>query len=139
MATIVMLEGIMYRVILKSAAAVATVFCLSSPAKAVEVYMFKGAGDFSFVNDNLHFSRGLNKMADTLNAEGIHAEVRRFGATEDALRTIRKRKPSSIAIIGHSMGALASMSIARQLKAEGVRIAYMELIDLKAFKGYEIV
>ncbi|MEM7067333.1 MAG: thioesterase domain-containing protein [Pseudomonadota bacterium] len=125
----------MYRVILKSVAAVATVFYLSNSASAVEVYMFKGAGDFSFVNDNMHFSRGLTKMADTLNAEGIHAEVRRFGATEDALKTIRKRKPESIALVGHSMGALASMSIARQLKAEGIKIAYMGLIDIPGPMG----
>lgn len=120
----------MFRVILKSAATAAALSCLSIPAQAVEVYFFKGAGDFSFVSDNLHFSRGLNKMADTLNAEGIHAEVRRFGAVDDALRTIRARKPETIALVGHSMGALASMGIARRLKEDGIRIVYMGLIDI---------
>ncbi|MGI9350044.1 MAG: thioesterase domain-containing protein [Rhizobiaceae bacterium] len=120
----------MYRVVLKPFAAMAIASCIISPTHAVEVYLFKGAGDFSFVNDNLHFSRGLNKIADTLNAEGIHAEVRRFGAVEDALATIRRRKPESVAFIGHSMGALASLAIARNLKGEGIRIAYMGLIDI---------
>ncbi len=120
----------MYRVILRSAAAAAFVLNLQTSAQAVEVYFFKGAGDFSFVSDNLHFSRGLNQMAEALNAEGIYSEVRRFGAVDDALQTIRRRKPESIALVGHSMGALASMSIARTLKAEGIRIAYMGLIDI---------
>ncbi|MEL7429818.1 MAG: thioesterase domain-containing protein [Pseudomonadota bacterium] len=120
----------MFRVILKSAAFLAAFSGLASQASAVEVYMFKGAGDFSFVNENMHFSLGLNDMADTLNAEGIHTEVRRFGAIEDALATIRKRKPKTIAFVGHSMGALASMAMARNLKDEGVDIVYMALLDI---------
>ena len=120
----------MFRVILKSAVTAVALSCLSVSAHAVEVYFFKGAGDFSFVSDDLHFSRGLTRMADTLNGEGIHSEVRRFGAVDDALETIRRRKPASIALVGHSMGALASMSIAKSLKADGIRIAYMGLIDI---------
>jgi hypothetical protein len=120
----------MFRVILKSAVFMAALSGFTSQASAVEVYMFKGAGDFSFVNENMHFSLGLNEMADTLNAEGIHTEVRRFGAIEDALASIRKRKPKSIAFVGHSMGALASMAMARNLKDEGVDIVYMALLDI---------
>ncbi len=120
----------MYRVILSGIVGLAMSATFFSSAHAVEVYLFKGAGDFSFVSEKMHFSRGLNQIADTLNAEGIHAEVRRFGAVEDALKTIRKRKPESVVLIGHSMGALASMSTARNLRAAGVRIAYMGLIDI---------
>ena len=119
----------MLRVFLQSAL-VTAISCFSFSAQAVEVYMFKGAGDFSFVNENMHFSRGLNKMADKLNAEGIRAEVRRFGAMDQALELIRKRKPKSIAIVGHSMGALASLSMARSLQNDGVHIAYMALLDI---------
>ena len=119
----------MLRVFLQSAL-VTAISCFSFSAQAVEVYMFKGAGDFSFVNENMHFSRGLNKMADKLNAEGIRAEVRRFGAMDQALQLIRKRKPKSIAIVGHSMGALASLSMARSLQNDGVHIAYMALLDI---------
>ena len=120
----------MFRVILRSAATIATTGFLIFPAKAVEVYLFKGAGDFSFVNENMHFSRGLERIAEQMNAEGIHAEVRRFGAIDDALRTIRKRKPESVAFIGHSMGALASMNMARKMREEGIRVAYIGLIDI---------
>ena len=68
----------MFRVFPKAIIAFAVLSGLCFPAKAVEVYMFKGASDFSFVSDNLHFSRGLNKMADKLNSEGIEAQVWRF-------------------------------------------------------------
>ena len=120
----------MFRVILRSAALFAALTGFSNSAFALEVYMFKGAGDFSFVSENMHFSRGLNKMAETLKAEGIHAEVRRFGAIDDAMTAIRKRKPKTIAFVGHSMGALASMAMARNLKNSGVEIVYMALLDI---------
>ncbi|MBO6816055.1 MAG: hypothetical protein JJ891_14445 [Rhizobiaceae bacterium] len=124
----------MYRVFLKAAATMAACAFFLSPfvssARAVEVYLFKGAGDFSFINSNMHFSRGLEKIARQMNSEGIHAEVRRFGAVEDALATIRRRKPESVAFIGHSMGALASMAMARRMRAEGIRVAYLGLIDI---------
>ncbi len=120
----------MFRVFLKSAACAAVLSCFSLPAQAVEVYMFKGAGDFSFVNENMHFSRGLNRMSETLSAEGIRSEVRRFGSIDEALSVIRERKPESIALVGHSMGALASMAMARNLKGSGIKIAYMALLDI---------
>ena len=120
----------MYRVLLKSLFGAATFAALCAPAQAIEVFMFRGAGDFSFVQDDLHFSRGLTQMAETLNAEGIHAEVRGFSRVDNALNTIRSRKPGSIAFVGHSMGALASMAIAKTLKSEGYNIEYMALIDI---------
>lgn len=124
----------MYRVVLRSIAklAIAGSFFLPiiSSAQAVEVYLFRGAGDLSFVNENLHFSGGLEEIADQMNAEGIRAEVRRFEAVGDALQTIRKRKPDSVAFIGHSMGALASMNMARRMREEGIRVAYIGLIDI---------
>ncbi len=120
----------MYRVILPIAAGITAVALSIQPVQAVEVYLFKGAGDFSFVNENLHFSRGLQRIAETLNSEGIHSEVRRFSAVGDALATIRSRRPESVAFIGHSMGALASLSMARQMREEGIRVAYIGLIDI---------
>ena len=120
----------MFRVLLGSTAISIAASLFSFPAQAVEVYMFRGAGDLSFVAKNLHFSRGLDKMVDQLNAEGIHAEVRRFQQVDDALSTIRQRRPESVAFVGHSMGALASMAIAKSLKKDGINIVYMGLIDI---------
>jgi len=106
-------------------------FLIAAPeAKAVEVYLFRGAGDFSFLNENAHFSRSLDRIADTLNSEGIHAEVFHHGATADALQTIRKRKPKSVAFVGHSMGALTAMRMARKMRAEGIRVAYVATLDI---------
>jgi len=124
----------MYRVALrflaKLALSAAVTIPFVSPSQAVEVYLFRGAGDFSFVNHHLQFSKGLDEIAATMNGEGIHAEVRRFEAIGDALTTIRKRKPSSVAFIGHSMGALASMNMARKMREAGIRVAYIGLIDI---------
>jgi len=103
---------------------------LVAPAAAVEVHFFKGSGDFSFVSKNLHFSRGLDRMAEQLNLEGIHAEVHRFSATAEAVRSIRARNPESVAFIGHSMGALASMTLANKMKALGIRVSYVGTIDI---------
>ena len=56
----------MSRVTLTLSAAFITALSVSS-ANAVEVYLFKGAGDFSFINKNMHFSRGLDRIAKQLN------------------------------------------------------------------------
>ncbi len=120
----------MFRVLLGYTAISIAASLFTFPAQAVEVYMFRGAGDLSFVAKNLHFSRGLDKMVDQLNAEGIHAEVRMFQQVDSALATIRQRRPESVAFVGHSMGALASMAIAKSLKKDGINIVYMGLIDI---------
>ena len=103
---------------------------LPVPTQAVEVYLFKGAGDFSFISKGLHFSRGLDSIARSLNAKGIRAEVRGFAQADEALRIIRKRRPKTVAFVGHSMGALASMSLARKMKAEGIKVAYVATLDI---------
>ena len=120
----------MYHVILGLVVSTLAIHTAAIEAKAIEVYLFKGAGDFSFINENAHFSRGLDRIADQLSAEGIHAEVRRHGATEDALRTIRQRQPESVAFVGHSMGAIASMRMARKMRSEGIKVAYVATLDI---------
>lgn len=123
------------RAILAFVVSTVAVLFAATGAKAVEVYLFRGAGDFSFVAENAHFSRGLDRIADQLNSEGIYAEVRRFGATADALRTIRRRKPESVAFVGHSMGAIASMRMARKMQAEGIKVAYVATLDIPGPMG----
>jgi len=120
----------MFHLVLKVASSIFAFQLAASEAQAVEVYLFKGAGDFSFISENMHFSRGLDRMADQLGQEGIYAEVLRFGEIADALRTIRRRKPQSVAFIGHSMGALAAMRMARKMRSEGVAVAYVATIDI---------
>jgi pimeloyl-ACP methyl ester carboxylesterase len=99
-------------------------------AQAVEVYLFKGAGDFSFLSENAHFSRGLNRIAEQLRNDGIYAEVYRYGDTGKVLRAIRRRKPESVAFVGHSMGAFAAMHMARKMQAEGIPVAYVATLDI---------
>ena len=46
------------------------------------------------------------------------------------LHDIRKRKPRSVALLGHSMGALAAITTAAQLRKEGIKVSYLGLIDI---------
>jgi len=120
----------MYRVMLLLVALGALVITSTKPAQAVDVYLFRGAGDFSFVQKSLHFSRGLDKMENLLNATGIYARITRWENTATIYREISKRRPQSVAFIGHSMGAFAAMSMASKMKTLGVRVAYVGLIDI---------
>ncbi len=120
----------MLRVFLKTMLLISTLMGTIVPAKAVEVYLFRGAGDFSFIADRLSFSQGMDDLRDKIRDTGIHAEVYRWENVSGALRDIRKRKPKSVALLGHSMGALASISIASQLQKEGIKVSYLGLIDI---------
>ena len=100
------------------------------PAKAVEVYIFRGAGDLSFVADRLSFSQGMDDLGDEIRASGIHTEVYRWQNSLGALRDIRRREPTSVALLGHSMGALAAISTAAALEKDGIKVSYLGLIDI---------
>ena len=120
----------MYRVLFLLASLCASIFSLASSASAVEVYLFRGAGDFSFVHKNLHFSRGIDRIAKDLKASGIYARATRWENTMGIYREISRRRPASVAFIGHSMGAIAAMGMAKRMKSLGIRVAYVGLIDI---------
>lgn len=120
----------MYRVLFVVAAIFGALISSNKPALAVEVYLFRGAGDFSFVQKDLHFSRGLDAMAIELKSAGIYARSTRWENTAGIYREISQRKPKSVAFIGHSMGAIAAMGMAGRMKKLGIRVAYVGLIDI---------
>lgn len=120
----------MYRVLhLFCGLTIALIFAVSS-ASATDVYLFRGAGDFSFVQKSLHFSKGIDKMARKLNDAGIYARATRWENTAAIYREISRKKPMSVAFIGHSMGALAALGMAKKMRKIGVRVAYVGLIDI---------
>ncbi|MCB1461733.1 MAG: hypothetical protein KDJ90_04730 [Nitratireductor sp.] len=119
----------MYRVVLACAAYLAA-FWSVMPARAVEAYIFRGAGDFSFIADGLNFSTGMDRLGRELRGSGVEARVYRWEAGEIAYREIMRRRPESVALMGHSMGALTSMALAKRLQGSGIRVAYMGLIDI---------
>ncbi len=119
----------MYRVVLALSAFVAAIWA-SPPAHAVEAYVFRGAGDFSFIADGLNFSTGMDRLGRELDDSGVRAKVYRWEAGEIAYREIMRRRPESVALMGHSMGALTSLALAKRLQGSGVRVAYLGLIDI---------
>jgi len=120
----------MLRFFLRTMLMISTLAAAIVPAKAVEVYLFRGAGDFSFIADRLTFSQGMDDLRDKILESGIHAEVYRWQNAVGALAQIRKRKPRSVALLGHSMGALAAITAASQLRREGIKVSYLGLIDI---------
>ena len=123
-------SGTMIKPVLRILFAASALMSAFVPAQAVEVYLFRGAGDFSFVADRLTFSQGMDDLRDKIRESGIHADVYRWQNAVGVLADIRKRKPRSVALLGHSMGALAAMTTAAQLRREGVKVSYLGLIDI---------
>jgi Thioesterase domain len=107
----------------------------SANAAALEAYIFRGAGDFTFIAKGLSFSEGMDRLGQELEQAGIHSEVYRWEAGEWAYRDIMKRRPDAVILAGHSMGALTSLALASRLKGSGIRVAYMGLIDIPGPAG----
>ncbi len=102
----------------------------SNCAMAVEVYLFRGAGDFSFIREGMNFSQGINHLGGKLNKVGIRAETRPYVSGKQALAEIRRRRPQSVALIGHSMGANTAIRLAKELARDNIRVSYLGLIDI---------
>jgi hypothetical protein len=127
-----------YRVALAIAAPVVALVVsvlFSVNAMALEAYIFRGAGDFSFIAKGLSFSEGMDGLGQELEQAGVHSEVYRWEAGEWAYRDIMKRRPDAVILAGHSMGALTSLALANRLKGSGIRVAYMGLIDIPGPAG----
>ena len=123
----------MYRVALALAAPFVALFLLvtsATPSAALEAYLFRGAGDFSFIGKGLTFSNGMDRLGEKLEAAGVPAKVYRWEAVDWAYRDIMKSRPDAVMIMGHSMGALSTVTLANRLKGSGIRVAYIGTIDI---------
>jgi hypothetical protein len=89
------------------------------------VYLFRGAlGPF--------FSRGMDKLADRLEGDGISARTYEFTIcrliAESVIRDYREA-PAPIVLIGHSMGGLCALTIAGLLEPEHIPVSLVVTID----------
>jgi thioesterase domain-containing protein len=88
-----------------------------------DVFLLRGFADV--------FSRGLDRMAATLNHQGIDAEVTNHNSWRAvALEIIdrqRRSGPKPVVLVGHSLGANAVIQIAKLLKRERITVQYMAI------------
>src|SRR4029453_2693473 len=75
------------------------------------------------------FSTGLDAIADSLKAKGIHAEavghLQWKAAVDEILRERAQGKTDSIVLVGHSQGANNIIDMARLLDAQNVPVALL--------------
>ncbi len=116
----------MYRLLAKIVVG-AGLLSISAPAYSMDVYLFRGLA-------GVPFSVGLDDLEKKIKASGIHAETHPYGNWQQVYKKIIRSGTKEVAFIGHSMGALSSISITKKLKNSGVRVAYIGLIDIPGSK-----
>ena len=98
--------------------ALALLLCGSAFAAQPEVVLLRGWFGV--------FSTGMDSLADTLKAKGIHAQVAGHlswkTAVSDILRERAAGKTDPLVLVGHSQGANNVIDMARALAAHNVRV-----------------
>ncbi|MBS7544581.1 hypothetical protein [Ancylobacter oerskovii] len=105
---------------------------MSSPADAQtagkpRVYLLRGLANI--------FSLGMDDLAAKLNARGIKATVHSYAdwqavsAAAVAEAKAGKRRPSTVVIIGHSLGADAAVYMGNRVTGEGVPVPLVVTFD----------
>lgn len=86
-----------------------------------QVYLLRGFGDV--------FSRGLDELGRKLRGRGVKAKVishTKWAIVADEIIADQKRRGSRpVVLIGHSLGANAAILLAKRLREEGIRVAYL--------------
>ena len=89
------------------------------------VYLLRG-----FLNV---FSLGMDQLANELHQRGIEAVVANYTLSgfygNEAIRDCRAGLISSIAIVGHSLGASAGVDMAEQLAQAGITVGLVVTVD----------
>ncbi len=104
----------------------ATPLPASGKASTAQVYMFRGGfGDL--------FSSGINDMAVELRGKGVPAHALSW-TNENAVlskieRAYARNRRGPIILVGHSLGAGASVRIARSLTADGIPVDLVIVMD----------
>lgn len=88
-------------------------------------YLFRGALGHIF-------SRGMDRLADSIEQSGVTASVNDFTfctfIAEQAIRDYRQ-DPAPITIIGHSIGGFCGLKFAEMLQAKNIPISLLVTID----------
>jgi pimeloyl-ACP methyl ester carboxylesterase len=108
--------------------------CLALSLAAVANGAASAAGTHAYLMRGIfNVSIGLDALAGKLSRRGISASV--YGNDDDAavaaeaIQAYRSGQVRSIVLIGHSLGAAAVVSVARQLNTAGVPVALLVSLD----------
>ena len=98
---------------------------VAQPAAHVRVELFRGMGNV--------FSRGLDTLAQTINRNGYSARVHAHGAWQSTVSQIVARRARGerdvIVLIGHSLGANATLLAADELSRQDIQVALIVTFD----------
>lgn len=95
------------------------------PPSQVQVDLFRGLADI--------FSRGMDTLADKLNRQGYSARVYSTGGWQSVARRIADQyargQRGLVVLIGHSLGANATLDIANELNKANIPIELIVTFD----------
>ena len=112
---------------LTAALTLSAALCLPNLANAAgqKVFLIRG-----FMNV---FSPGIDQLASELEQRGIRTEVSNHlswsSTAAEAIEECKSGKISSIALVGHSLGAAAVVDVAKRLREAGLRVGFMATLD----------
>src|SRR5450631_2744629 len=119
------LVGVCFFLLMAPGVSEQTAFASAAPKSSSHVYIMRG-----FMNV---FSPGMNTLATELQQRGIPASVHDYtdwlSLTETAIQNYRNGREKSIVVIGHSFGASAASSMARQLGQAGIPVKLVVTFD----------
>src|SRR6478735_5152055 len=94
---------------------------VAAAAQRGEVYLLRGFADV--------FSRGLDEVAENLDADGVDAHVVSHVQWRMVLRDILRDRaqfgPRPIVLVGHSLGANAAIQVAEELRKRNIAVRYL--------------
>jgi pimeloyl-ACP methyl ester carboxylesterase len=97
----------------------------TNPTVHRKIYLLRGLTNV--------LSPGIDQLADDLRRRNMDVTIANLAFSEslanEAIQECKSGRVSSIALVGHSLGAGAAVSMAEQLRKSGLRVALIVTLD----------